>query len=109
VCFRPLHGRYESAAAKRLTFIRHARELGFEVDEIRTLVSLADRPDAPCEAVAAIARQHVRRIDAKIKRLRAMRRELTVVIKDCHGPRVRDCRIIEALSEPVAGRRNLEK
>jgi DNA-binding transcriptional MerR regulator len=96
--------RYDSPAVRRLIFIRHARKLGFDVDEIRALLDLADRPDAPCEAVDAIARQHVIGIDAKMRRLRAMRRELTAVIKVCHGPRVRDCRIIEALSAPVAGR-----
>ena len=100
--------RYDSPAVKRLSFIRHARELGFDVDEIRTLLALADRPDAPCEAADAIARRHVSRIDAKMKRLRAMRRQLTVVIKVCPGPRVRDCRIIEALSEPVAGQKAAE-
>lgn len=100
--------RYDSRAVQRLSFIRHARALGFDVDEIRTLLDLADRPDAPCAAVDAIARQHVISIDAKMKRLRAMRRELTAVIKVCHGPRVRDCRIIEALSEPVAGRQAAE-
>jgi DNA-binding transcriptional MerR regulator len=87
---------------KHLRFIRHARELGFDVDEIRTLLSLADEPDAPCDAVDAMARQHLADIDARIRRLRAMRRELILVTKACRGPRVRDCRIIEALSEPVA-------
>jgi Cu(I)-responsive transcriptional regulator len=100
--------RYGSQAVKRLSFIRHARELGFEIDEIRALLALADRPEASCDAVAAIAREHVAHIDAKMKRLRAMRRELAAVIGACHGPHVCDCRIIEALSEPAAGRRTAE-
>lgn len=94
--------RYGPQSAKRLIFIRHARALGFDTEEIRALLTLVDLPDASCEAVDAIARQHVRRIDAKIKRLDAMRRELTAVIKACRGPRVRDCRIIEVLSERAA-------
>ncbi len=97
--------RYGHQTIKRLTFIRHARELGFEIDEIRALLTLADRPEASCDGVAAIAREHVLHIDAKMKRLRAMRRELGAVIRACKGPRVRDCRIIEALSEPAAGRK----
>lgn len=98
--------RYDSRAVKRLTFIRHARDLGFDIDEIRALLSLADTPDASCEAVDALARQHVARIDGKIGRLRAMRRELTAVMKACRGPQVRDCRIIEALWEPAPARRS---
>jgi DNA-binding transcriptional MerR regulator len=97
--------RYGSEAVRRLTFIRHTRALGFDIDEIRALLSLADTPEASCEAVDALARQHVARIDGKIGRLRAMRRELTAVMKACHGPGVRDCRIIEALSEPAPTRR----
>lgn len=92
--------RYDPRVVKRLTFIRHARDLGFDLDEIRALLSLANTPDAPCAAVDAMVRQHVLCIDGKIRRLRAMRRELTAVMEACHGPRVRDCRIIEALSEP---------
>lgn len=96
--------RYGPRVVTRLTFIRHARDLGFDIDEIRALLRLADTPDASCEAVDALARQQVSRIDGKIARLRAMRRELTAVMKACHGPRVRDCRIIEALSEPLPAR-----
>jgi DNA-binding transcriptional MerR regulator len=83
-----------------LTFVRHARYLGFDVDEIRELLRLAGSPEASCETVDVIARHQVARIDAKMQRLRAMRRELMAVITACHGARVRDCRIIEALSEP---------
>ena len=97
--------RYDLAAIKRLTFICHARELGFDTDEIRTLLRLADEPETPCGAVDAIARRHVADIDAKMRRLGAMRRELMAVMKACRGSRVRDCRIIEALSEPTASRK----
>jgi len=40
--------RYSRGDVERLAFIRHARELGFEVDAIRTLLELQDRPDQPC-------------------------------------------------------------
>lgn len=95
--------RFDRQSVGRVTFIRHARDLGFEIDEIRALLTLADTPDAPCKAVDAIAREQVERIDSKLKRLRAMRRELTAVITACHGSRVRDCRILEALWEPARG------
>ena len=96
--------RFDAGAVTRLTFIRHARNLGFDVDEVRELLRLADRPDAPCKTVDAIARHQVERNDAKMKRLRSMRRELIAVIQSCRGPRIRDCRILEALSEPALRR-----
>jgi len=94
--------RYTSGAVARLTFIRHARDLGFDVDEVRELLKLADNPDSSCGSVDAIARHQVERIDIKMKRLRAMRRELVAIIDSCRGPRIRDCRILEALSEPTS-------
>lgn len=97
--------RYDAEAVTRLTFIRHSRDLGFDVDEVRELLRLADRPDATCKTVDALARYQVERIDAKMKRLRAMRRELMSVIETCRGPCIRDCRILEALSEPAPHRR----
>ena len=91
--------RYDERTVSRLIFVRHARELGFDVDEVRELLTLADRPDDPCQSVDAIARRQVGRIDTKMKHLRTMRRELMTVITACHAARVRDCRIIEALSK----------
>ena len=47
---RRLYGRRD---LDRLAFIRHARELGFEVDAIRTLLSLQDEPEQSCAAADA--------------------------------------------------------
>lgn len=95
--------RYTSDAVARLKFIRHARDLGFDMDEVRELLKLADSPDASCKTVDALARHQVERIDIKMRSLRAVRRELAAVIASCRGPRIRDCRILEALSEPRHG------
>ncbi len=47
--------RYDAHAVTRVTFIRHARDLGFDVGEIRELLSLAGVPDSSCKAVDALA------------------------------------------------------
>lgn len=41
--------RYGEAHLKRLLFIRHARDLGFEVEDIRSLLDLAAHPDQSCD------------------------------------------------------------
>lgn len=38
---------YGEGDLRRLAFIRHARELGFEIDAIRTLLTLQDDPGRP--------------------------------------------------------------
>ena len=50
---------YDHKSLKRLRFIRHARELGFPVDQVRQLLDLADHTDRSCAEVDAIDRKSV--------------------------------------------------
>lgn len=89
---------YAPAHLNRLSFIRRARDLGFSLDQIRALLDLSDDRDRPCEAVDAIAKEHLAEVDRKIADLRALRRELDSIVSQCHCGTVAECRIIEALS-----------
>lgn len=88
---------YGKDAVRRLHFIRHARELGFEIPTIRQLLSLADDPKRACDEVDAIARKHVSHIESRIERLTALRGALNRMLRQCARGRISDCRIIEAL------------
>jgi len=89
---------YDDATVSRLTFIRHARELGFEVESIRTLLDLADQPDRSCAETAVIARRHLADIDDRLARLTVLRTEVQAVIEQCARGSVAPCRIIEVLA-----------
>lgn len=90
---------YTGQDVDRLTFIRHARSLGFSLESIRDLLSLADQPDQPCEAVDAIARAQRLAVEERIGRLQALKAELDRMIRQCSGGRIADCRIIEVISD----------
>ena len=90
---------YSGGQASRLQFIRHASELGFSLDNIRQFLSFSDQPDQSCETVDAIARQHLRSVQERMKRLRSMERELKRMIQQCGGGIVAECRIIEVLAD----------
>ena len=90
---------YDEAARRRLAFIRHARELGFPLDAVRDLLSLADRPDQPCEAADAIARAQLAEVEARLARLQALKGELERMVEQCAHGAVRDCRVIETLGD----------
>lgn len=83
----------------RLRFIRHARELGFDVDDIRALLALQSEPQQTCSAVDAIARRHRTEVERRIEGLLALKRELERMIKGCKRGRVAQCRIIEVLQD----------
>lgn len=90
---------YDVADVRRLSFIRHGRGLGFSVDEIRSLLALADEPERDCAEAAAIARRHLQDIEARIARLETLRDALASVAASCEGGRIADCRVIEAIAE----------
>ncbi|MGH7409985.1 MAG: MerR family transcriptional regulator [Candidatus Methylomirabilis sp.] len=83
---------------KRLTFIRRARALGFSLDEIRTLLRLADGRKRPCGEVRVVAAAHLDDVRTKIADLRAMERVLMATVAKCRDGRRSDCAVIEALS-----------
>lgn len=89
---------YSGEHFQRLSFIRRARHLGFSIEQVRDLLGLSDQRDRPCEAVDAIAREHLTAVDRKVADLQALRRELESLISQCGCGTIADCRIIEALS-----------
>ncbi|MGO4389575.1 helix-turn-helix domain-containing protein [Microvirga sp. 2YAF29] len=90
--------RYASDDIRRLNFIRHARELGFEVDAIRQLLGLTGTPDRACGEVHEITKAHLEEVKDKIARLTALRDELEAMVA-CDHRRVSECRIIEVLAD----------
>lgn len=102
---RSVSGRriYRDGDTQRLAFIRRSRSLGFPLDAVRELLTLADDTDQPCQAVDRIARVHLAAIEQKIADLSALRTELARVIGSCSHGTVADCKIIETLAPQPTG------
>ena len=90
---------YSAQDVDRLAFIRHARGLGFELTDIRSLIELAEQPDRDCTDADAIASRHLAAVEAKIDQLERLRGELARMVSQCHGGQVASCRIIETLGD----------
>ncbi len=91
--------RYSQRGVSRLIFIRHARELGFEIDAIRTLLALQDNPNQPCATADRIARARLAEVEQRIRSLTALKAELESMIMECRFGTVATCRVIEVLAD----------
>lgn len=96
------HRLYSPADQARLGFILRARELGFSVEELRSLLSLADSHDYTCGEVLTLTERHLEDIRIKIRDLSRLERTLADVSARCDGGDVPQCPVMEALLEEGA-------
>jgi MerR family mercuric resistance operon transcriptional regulator len=91
---------YSEADVTRLRFVVHCRELGFSLDEIRSLIALSEDPKLSCGKVDALARQHLEDIQSKQRALARLSRELKQLIDACARGQRGTCEILAALHGP---------
>jgi MerR family mercuric resistance operon transcriptional regulator len=89
---------YGPAETRTLAFIRRSRELGFTLDEIRTLLALsAENGQGACAEVGALAVGHLAEVRAKIADLKAMERILANAVRRYDAGEAPGCPLIDAL------------
>lgn len=90
---------YDAVAVRRLRFIRHARALGFGLDDIAALLALQEQPGTDCTAADSIARKQLAAVEQRLAQLSALRSELQRMTEACDGGPVAACRVIETLAD----------
>jgi DNA-binding transcriptional MerR regulator len=91
--------RYGEAHRQKLSFIRHARELGFPLPAIRELLALADQQESDCARADGIARRQLEAVNRRIAMLASLRSELERMLSHGRGNLIRDCRVIATLAD----------
>lgn len=90
---------YGEADVRRLAFVRRARELGFTLTDVRTLLTLAPgQSDGPCAQARDLAAAHLADVRSKIADLRAMERVLDDAVDRCATGNTPNCPVIDALA-----------
>jgi Cu(I)-responsive transcriptional regulator len=89
---------YNERDVQVLQFIHRSRELGFSLEQIKTLLALWQDKQRASKDVRAMARQHIAELDRKIADMQAMRRTLETLATKCHGDERPDCPILDDLS-----------
>jgi MerR family mercuric resistance operon transcriptional regulator len=88
---------YDTEHLKRLVFVRRSRELGFTIDEIRTLLNLVDGGKYTCSDIKSITLTHLNDIRQKIIDLKKLEKTLSKIASQCTDNSAPDCPIVDAL------------
>ncbi|WP_428408637.1 MerR family transcriptional regulator [Hyphococcus sp.] len=91
------HRLYSIDDQRRLRFILRSRELGFSIDEIRSLLSMVDSGAYTCGEIHALTHEHLKSVSQKIADLKKLQRTLKAISNDCAAGDEPDCPIVETL------------
>lgn len=89
---------YSPELVQRLQFILRARDLGFAMEEVRSLLSLADKGEQTCALVMQKTRIHLEDVRRRIAELQRIEAILAATLAECSGKNVPDCPIIDAIN-----------
>jgi len=67
---------YGTSDLRRVQLIRHAKSLGFSLEEIKRILRLREQGTCPCGEVISMLQRHLSNTDAQIQRLRRFRSEI---------------------------------
>jgi MerR family mercuric resistance operon transcriptional regulator len=88
---------YGPEERRLLAFIRCARELGFSLNEIRTLLKLGAPGNASCAEVKEVASAHLASVRAKLADLVRLESVLTKAVALCGGVTAPACPVLDIL------------
>lgn len=91
------HRLYQPADQRRLRFILRGRELGFSIDELRSLLSLVDSHSYTCGDIHDMTVDHLGDVKRKIADLKRLERTLARISSECRGGAIPECPVIDAL------------
>ncbi len=96
--------RYDDDDVRRLTFIRRCRNFDFSVEQVRSLLEVAQDEDGSCFEARDVAHMHLAAVRAKLVELHALETGIVRLIEaaqdDCGGGSGAQCPVLERLSYP---------
>jgi MerR family copper efflux transcriptional regulator len=89
---------YTRNDVETLRFIRHARNVGFSLENIQALLTLWQDRNRNSADVKRMTLGHIRELDSKINELQAMRNTLQKLANCCKGNNRPECPILQELA-----------
>lgn len=81
----------------RLRFIRHCRQHGMSLSEIRTLLAFSDNPTISCDWINALVQKHITDVERQINDLQHLKNHLETLYHECDGGKKKECGILKSL------------
>ncbi len=89
---------YSAQDVERLSFLRRAKAVGFELDVCRELLALYADPARRCTQVKSLVLEKLQQLDQQVETLLLMRGSLAQMAAECAGDDSSECAIIDRLS-----------
>ena len=90
--------RYSQSQVERLAFIKHARQLGFSLEVIASLIDLSQSEGENCAEIDQLATAHLAQVRNRIELLRTLESELCRIVAGCASGHHDQCYVIESLA-----------
>ncbi len=96
--------RYGEREVSILRFIRQSRRLGFSMEQIAELLGLWSNRSRASREVKAVAQEHLRDLETRLREIAEMQAALKKLVASCHGDDDPHCAILDelAVSSPEA-------
>lgn len=94
---------FQQQHLEQLKFIKTCRSLGFDLQEIKTLLTLQENPHDDCRDANELATKHLDKVNQKIAELENIRSLLKRMV-NCHQHDVEHCLVINTLKQETAER-----
>ncbi|MBY6066238.1 helix-turn-helix domain-containing protein [Leisingera aquaemixtae] len=91
--------RYGQDGMDALGFIKHARDLGFSLEDIKALMGLDGHLGDDCAEADRIARSQLANVRDRIRKLRQLASELERISHLCDGGNGGCCKVLTALGD----------
>ncbi len=90
---------YSEKELQRLRFIKHARDLGFSLNDVRELILLEQQPSGSCESAHLIAARHLQSVCVRLAQLERLKHELERMVSLTESAENKRCSVIKALAD----------
>lgn len=91
--------RYDEHDLSQLKFIKHARQLGLNIESIRELISLKTSDAMSCEVADNIATRQLRSTRERIAALQSLEQELVRIAACDNTAGIKNCNILASIAD----------